>query len=182
MTSVWAAARDLPGGAPLSAADVRALSLPAGSAPAGVLPLTTTVAGRLLAGPVRRGEALTDVRLLGPGLLDGYGPGTVVTPVRLGDAATTRLLSSGDRVDVLAATAADDLSERPVPGAARVVAAAVQVVMVPALDPAGAGLEGGLVLLATSARQAAALAQAQTAERLSLVLVHPHIRPRGAAG
>jgi hypothetical protein len=50
---------------------------------------------------MRRGEPLTDVRLISSGLLDAYGPDTVATPVRIADAATARLLHHGDHVDVL---------------------------------------------------------------------------------
>jgi Flp pilus assembly protein CpaB len=63
------------------------------------------VLGRLVAGPVRRGEPLTDVRLLGPSLLAAVarGPDVVAVPVRFADAGAAALLRPGDRVDVLAA-------------------------------------------------------------------------------
>ena len=61
----------------------------------------TDAVGRVLAGPVRSGEALTDVRLVGSSLLTRGGR-LVAAPVRLADPATAGLLHAGDRVDVLA--------------------------------------------------------------------------------
>ena len=56
----------------------------------------------LVFAPMRRSEPLTDARLLGPGLLAGYGTGLVATPVRIADADAAKLLSPGDVIDVLA--------------------------------------------------------------------------------
>ena len=59
--------------------------------------------GSTLAGPVRRGEVLTDVRLLGPRLAEATaGPDARVVPLRLSDAALLDLIRPGDVVDVLA--------------------------------------------------------------------------------
>jgi hypothetical protein len=49
----------------------------------GALPLHPE--GRTLAGPVRAGEPVTDVRLVSPSLAAGY-PGRVLVPVRIADA------------------------------------------------------------------------------------------------
>jgi len=49
--------------------------LPRALVPAGALLLDEAALGRLVAGPVRRGEPLTDVRLLGAGLLAVAEPG-----------------------------------------------------------------------------------------------------------
>ncbi|GAA0385506.1 hypothetical protein Acor_80740 [Acrocarpospora corrugata] len=100
---VLAAARDLPGGR-LSAGDVVVLRLPSTALPDGVLRPGVSVAGRVLTGPIRRGEPMTDVRLLGRGLLAGQSPGVVATPVRIADADAAQLVSPGDVIDVLAAT------------------------------------------------------------------------------
>ncbi|MEU7883590.1 SAF domain-containing protein [Microbispora bryophytorum] len=64
---VLAAARDLAGGR-LTASDVVVVRLPPDTVPAGAYVPGAPVSGRLLAGPLRRGEPLTDARLLGPGL------------------------------------------------------------------------------------------------------------------
>lgn len=167
---VWAAARDLPGGAPLGAADVAVRALRAVDVPAGALRADDRVVGRLLAAPVRRGEPLTDVRLLGPSLLNALGrPGLVAVPVRIADgSAAAALVRAGDVVDVLAA--ADPSGGGP--AAPSTVAAAVRVLAVPARDAAG-GDPGGLVVVAATPAQAAALAQASAGTRLSLALQRP---------
>ena len=166
--AIWAAARDLSGGSPLSATDVRAVALPIGAVPAGALLAGAPVAGRLLAAPMRRGEPLTDVRLLGPSLLTALpDPGLVAVPVRVADgSAAAALVHPGDVVDVLAAgdPEAGRSSGRPV-----VVASAVRVVAVPAR--AGAASDGGgLVVVAVDRAQATALAAASSGARLSLAL------------
>ena len=64
------------------------------------------VVGATLAGPARRGEALTDVRLLGPRLAESAaGPNARIVPVHLDDTALLDLIRAGDVVDVLAAGA-----------------------------------------------------------------------------
>ncbi|MBE1533933.1 SAF domain-containing protein [Actinomadura algeriensis] len=110
---VLAAARDLPAGATLAPSDVRPVSLPPESVPSGAL--RADAAGRVLAGPMRRGEPLTDVRVIGDRLLRGYGPDKVATPIRIADADTARLLRPGDRIDVLAAPPTSPHGETPMP-------------------------------------------------------------------
>ncbi|MCP2336941.1 SAF domain-containing protein [Actinomadura rupiterrae] len=96
------ASRDLAAGATLRPSDIRIVALPPAVRPDGAL--RDPPVGHVLSGAVRRGEALTDARLLGPGLLDQQPPGTVATPIRVADAASARLLRPGDRIDVLTAT------------------------------------------------------------------------------
>lgn len=96
---VLAAARDLPAGTTLSPSDLRPVALPPASVPSGAL--RADAVGRVIAGPMRQGEPLTDVRVLGDALLHGYGPGKVATPVRIADPDAVRLLHPGDRIDVL---------------------------------------------------------------------------------
>lgn len=141
------AARDLPSGTTLRAADVRLADLPEQARPTGVLSSFDAVGGRSLAGAVRAGEPLTDVRLAA---LPGPGdPGTATVPVRLADAAVAEMLGPGRRVDVVAA---------PEPGApGSVLASGATVVTVARQEPASA--KGALVLLrlpeATATRVAA---------------------------
>jgi len=166
------AARELSGGAPLAPADLRVALVDPAVVPAGALRSVDEAVGRVLAVPVRDGEVLTDVRLLGSGLLDGYGAqGLVGAPVRIADVGAARLLRVGDLIDVLAAQPQRDgaVAARP----ARVVAAAVRVVAIPAADPderSGLGA-GALVVLAASARTAAALASAGASAPLSVTLL-----------
>lgn len=168
---VWAAARDLPGGEPLTGADVVVERLPAAAVPGDALRPTSQIVGRLLAAPVRRREPLTDVRLLSGDLLAGIGaPDDVAVPVRVADGpATAALVRPGDRVDVLAA--ADP--EAPAPGRPTTVARGLPVLSVPVRvdDPAGAGATdgGGLVIVAATPEQATALAQAAD-QRLSVAV------------
>jgi Flp pilus assembly protein CpaB len=159
---VVAAARDLAGGAVLAAADVRTVALPASAVPSGAL-RSGEVAGRLLASPVRAGEPLTDARVLGPSLLDEYGSGLVAAPVRVADAGALALVRVGDRIDLLATTAAGD---QP----ARTVAAHTPVVALPRPDEAA---EGGLLVVAVSPATASELARSAVTSQLSLVLRPP---------
>jgi Flp pilus assembly protein CpaB len=106
---VLAAARDLAAGSALALPDLRTVALPRAAVPAGALRPGAAVLGRLVAGPVRQGEPLTDVRLLGPALLAAVGRAAdratdmVAVPVRFADAGAAALLRPGDRIDVLAA-------------------------------------------------------------------------------
>ena len=167
-TLVLTAARDLAAGTALTAADVARVQLPAAVVPTGVLPLGESVEGRFTAGAVRAGEPLTDVRLIGPGLLAVLGDeeredGLVAVPVRLADPASTALVRPGDRVDVLAAS-----SSPGGPPAASVVAAAVQVLAVP---PASEDVEGALLVVATPSATAVRLAGAAVSAQLSVVVL-----------
>lgn len=156
---VLTAGRDLPAGTALAPEDVTLVRLPRAAVPSGALRDAAEVSGRLVAGPVRQGEPLTDVRLLGAGLLSTGSD--VAVPVRLAEPAIAAVVQAGDRVDVLAAS--------PEGGTvARAVASDVLVLSVPALvDDTG---EGALVVLATSPSVGARLAAAAVTDRLSAVV------------
>jgi Flp pilus assembly protein CpaB len=135
-TPTVVAAHDLPSGATLRAADVRLADLPDDARPSGVLSTLDVVDGQLLAGAVRAGEPLTDVRLASAIPASG-APGTATVPVRLADAAVAELLRPGQRVDVVAA---------PEPGVpASVLAGGAAVVTVGKREASAA--KGPLVLL-----------------------------------
>lgn len=159
---VLVAAHGLSGGVPLSVTDVRAVRLPLAGIPAGALRETAAAVGRAPAGPVGRGEVLTDLRLLGPALLRAAGgAGAVAAPVRIADPGAVALVRPGDRVDVVAAGG----------GAAEtghLVAADLPVVAVP--GPGDGAAEGALVVLAASPAVAARLVGAAGAARLSLTV------------
>ncbi|OXM65352.1 SAF domain-containing protein [Amycolatopsis vastitatis] len=153
-TPTVVAAHDLPVGATLRAGDVRLADLPDETRPEGSLSTLDAVDGRLLAGAVRAGEPLTDVRLA-TALAGSGDPGTATVPVRLADAAVAGLLAPGRRVDVVAASE---------PGtSASVLAAGATVVEVEHQDTTPKALgppdKGPLVLLrlpeATATRVAA---------------------------
>jgi len=173
-TTIVAAARDLPAGAVLKATDLRTIALPPATVPAGATTDVAAVVGSQLSGPLRRGEPLTDVRLT-DGVLSRPAVGLVSAPVRLADSPAAQLLQPGQRIDVLAASTASDSTV----STATVVAADVMVVAIPIASASpggsqvdsGVGIEGALVVLATSPLQARQLAQAQVTSRLSAVVV-----------
>lgn len=156
---VVVAGTDLPAGRPLTAADLTAVRWPADLVPDGAAADPADLAGGVLAAPVRRGEPVTDARLVGPGLWGRVPPGQVAAPVRLADVAVAALLRAGDRVDVLATT--ED-------GATRVVAAGALVLATPAEGP-----DPGLLVLAVAEATAAELATAATQATLGATLGPP---------
>ena len=103
------AARDLAPGIELNAADLRLENLAAATVPDGSQSDLDALVGSTLAGPARRGEVLTDVRLLGPRLAESAaGPDARIVPLHLADTALLDLIRPGDVVDVLAAASTDD--------------------------------------------------------------------------
>ena len=185
-SAVVAAARDLPAGEVLTVGDLRIVALPPATVPAGAAIDVADVVGGQLSGPLRRGEVLTDVRL-DDGPLGRPTPGLVSAPVRLADSQAAALLRAGQHIDVLAASTAVDAGGAAAAGgagavgrdagAAIVVASDVLVVAIPVAQTSGSasvtdvGVEGALVVLATTAAQARELAQAQVSARLSAVVV-----------
>lgn len=155
---VLAAARDLPAGTLLAAADLTEVELPPDSLPAG---LVSHPAGRMLASPLRRGEPVTDARLVGSSLLSGY-PGLTALPVRLPDPDVLALVSVGDRIDLLATD--------PEGGGTRVVAHDVVVIAIPGsnVEVTASGLPGALVVIGTTFAQAGQVADAAVRSYLSI--------------
>lgn len=90
------AATDLPAGTTLRAADLTEIDIPTRAVPDDV---ARDPIGTVLASPVRRGEPITDARVVGPSLTAGR-PGLQAVPVRLGDPAAADLLAVGDRIDL----------------------------------------------------------------------------------
>ncbi|OBB57748.1 flagellar biosynthesis protein FlgA [Mycobacterium sp. 852013-51886_SCH5428379] len=162
---VVVAARDLSPGTALTADDVDTAQLPAELAPEGARVDTADVLGASLAGPARRGEVLTDVRLLGPRAAEATaGPDARLVPLHLSDTALLDLIRSGDVVDVLAGGAGDDgEAARP-----QVIATEAVVVLVSpeASGPAAAG--DRVVLVALPARAANEVAGAALTRAVTL--------------
>jgi pilus assembly protein CpaB len=156
---VLAAARDLPAGAVLDDDALTTVPVLPDAVPEGALTTAEQARGSRTAGAVRAGEVLTDVRLLGAGLLPPGGE--VAVPVRVTEPAVAGLLRPGDRVDVLAASAEGG-------EAARTVVSDVVVLAVPALDDLA--LDGALVVLAASSPGASRLAAAAVTGRLSVAV------------
>lgn len=157
--TVLVAARDLAGGAVVGADDLRTTAVPAGFVPDGALEDVAGAVGRVVAGAVRAGEPLTDVRLLGAGLLP---PGAeVAVPVRVAEPATGALVRAGDVIDVLSASPEGGESATTVASSVRVLS-----VPLPGDDPA----EGALLVVAATRSTAGRLAAAAVTGRLSVLV------------
>ena len=154
---VTVASRDLPAGTLLRDQDLATVAFAPGTSPDG---LAAAPVGRVLAAGVRRGEPITDARLLGGAIAQGH-PGLVAMPVRLPDAAMAALLRVGDSIDLLAAD--------PQGGAPLQVADAALVLALPrASDDTGAdGLPGRLVVLGVPGADVPDVAQASVTRFLA---------------
>jgi len=171
--TVLVASRDLPAGLTLGAGDLAQRTIPRDLLPQGALRPGAAILGRNITSAARQGEVLTDVRILAPGLLAGSG-GLVVAPVRIADAGTVALLRAGDRVDVLAATAADQKTT------VMTVVSAALVLAVPMSHSDAGGSQSGsdsgsgdgsLVVLAVKPEVASQLAKLALTSHLSVTVV-----------
>ena len=156
-TAIVVATRDLASGVELTADDVRLENRMAATVPDGSQSDVDTLVGATLAGPARRGEVLTDVRVLGPRLAESVaGPDARIVPLPLTDSALVDLVRPGDVVDVLAA----GVDARP-----QLVATDAVVVLV-SEKPKGAGSGRDRVVLVAlpphAANDVAAAALVQT--------------------
>jgi pilus assembly protein CpaB len=172
--AVLSAARDLPSGTRLSAADLRLVRVPTSLLPDAALARLDDATGQQLAGALRKGQLLTDASLVGQSLLAGAPPGSSAVPLRLADPATAQLVSPGQLVTVVGTS--DDGTGRT--GAGTVLATAVPVLWAQRKSEATSNWAAakdaeGLVVIAATAEQATALAGAVGRTRLSLVLVSP---------
>jgi Flp pilus assembly protein CpaB len=158
---VVVAAADLSPGVVLAAGDLAVVRLPADAAPAGRSADPQGLLGRVLAGGMRAREPLTDARLVGAGLADRLPGGQVAAPVRLADLAVARLISAGDRVDVLA-TAPDAARAELVTSGALVLASPART--------GSPGEEGGVLLVSVDPPTAARLAAASTTSTVTVSL------------
>jgi hypothetical protein len=154
---VLAAARDLTGGAVPADSDLRTLDLPIGAVPAGALKPGTDLTARVLSGPVRSGEPLTDARFLTPVSVPS---GSLAYPFRIDDADISALLRVGDHINLYAATSSPAES-------ANLLARAVRVV---ALPSRGTTTTGALIVVATSPDVATRLAQATANSKITVAL------------
>ncbi|MDQ6656671.1 MAG: SAF domain-containing protein [Actinomycetota bacterium] len=154
--TVLAVSRDLPAGAVLAAADLRVIRLT--TVPDGALGRPTAAIGRTLSAGVRRGEIITDARVV-PIIGPDPGPGRVAVPIQLADAATTMLLRPGAHVTVLAVQEG---------GTPKKLSSDAIVLAVPAQQPTTGGLKSSdtavqgarLVILAAPIKDADALTAA----------------------
>ena len=157
---VVVATRDLAPGITVTPDDVALSSRPAGTLPDGAVTTLDAAVGATLAGPSRRGEILTDARVLGSRLTGlSVGPNARTVPVHLADAAVLDLIRPGDVVDILGAPPADSTA-RP-----RLLAVGAVVVLV----SAAAG-DGRVVLVALPAAAAHTLAAATLVQEVTLTI------------
>ena len=162
------AAHDLSPGAALSAEDLRLEKRLVPTIPDGAQSDIDTVVGSTLAGPARRGEVLTDVRLLGRRLAESAaGPDARIVPVHPVDGALVDLVRPGDVVDVVAASETGSPSAPKVPS---VIATDAIVVLVSAKQKAQAATNDRVVLLALPAASAKTLAGAALTQAVTLTL------------
>lgn len=163
---VLVAAHDLAAGSAVAAGDLRVRAWPIRLVPAATLTPTDDPVGRLLAGAIRAGEAVTDVRLLGPGLVEALGPGLRAVPIRLTDAGVVALLRAGDRIDIYA-IGAEAGTER-----SNLVAAYALVLAVPAQQDSVVP-EGGIMVVAVPESTALDVVEAAYTRSLAATLTPP---------
>jgi len=156
--SVVTAARLLPAGSSITAADLDQTALPAQAIPEGASTDPTELIGQKVAGPVPSRQVLTTSALLRQ---RSSGRSTVVAPLPLADDRVTALLEAGDVVDVLAADAET--------GKTRVIASAVRVVTGAIAAGDQTAESGGLVLVEVDPGTASTLAGAAAVSVLSVV-------------
>lgn len=166
---VVVAEHDLRPGAALTPADVRLEKRLAATVPDGARADLGAVVGSTLAGPTRRGEVLTDVRLLGSRLAESTaGPGSRIVPLHLADGALIDLVRVGDVVDVLAAPAASAPDNSH--AAPKVLATDAVVVLVSAKEKIQAADSDRVVLVALPARVANTVAGSALGQTVTLTL------------
>lgn len=155
------ALRDLGPGVTLTAQDVGLRSRPAGTLPDGAASTIDAVLGATLTAPARRGEVLTDARVLGSRLVGlSAGPDARTVPLHPADPAVVEVVRPGDVVDVVGAPSADSEPR------ARVLATNAVVVFV---SPAKPG-DDRVVLVALPAAAANGLAGASLVQRVTLTI------------
>jgi hypothetical protein len=166
---VVVAVRDLRPGAALTSEDIRLERRLATTIPDGSRAELAAVVGSTLASPTRRGEVLTDVRLLGSRLAESpAGPGARIVPLHLADSALIDLVRVGDVVDVLAAPATD--APAGPQAVTKVVATDAVVVLVSAKPKVQAADSDRVVLVALPARVANAVAGSALGQTVTLTL------------
>ncbi|OCB08840.1 flagellar biosynthesis protein FlgA [Mycolicibacterium porcinum] len=167
-TEIAVATHDLSPGVALTAADVRLERRSTATLPDGAQREVAPVIGATLTAPARRGEVLTDVRLLGSRLAESAaGPDARIVPVKLTDSALLDLIRAGDVVDVLTVTGDQDDKQPARP----IVVASGAVVVLVSEKPRGAGVGSDRVaLVALPARPANEVAAISLVQAVTLTI------------
>lgn len=156
--AVTVAAHDLGAGAVLRSSDLTTVAFAPGTVPSGHI---RDPVGRQLAGPIRRGQPITDTALVGASLVRDR-PDLIALPVRLPDTAMAELLWVGDEIDLVAAD--------PQGGPAATVArdAVVLALPPPPADAAADGLPGRVVVLGVHETDVTAVSSATVTHFLTV--------------
>lgn len=166
---VVVATHDLTPGTALTPEDVRIEKRSATTVPDGSQANLDAMVGATLASPTRRGEILTDIRVLGSRLAESTaGPGARIVPLHLADSALIDLVRVGDVVDVLAAPATD--APTGTAAVTKVVATDAVVVLVSAKQKVQAADSDRVVLVALPARVANTVAGSALGQAVTLTL------------
>jgi hypothetical protein len=169
LAEVVVAAHDLTPGSALTTGDVRIEKRLATTVPDGSQANLDAVVGSTLASPTRRGEVLTDVRLLGSRLAESTaGPGARIVPLHLADSALIDLVRVGDVVDILAAPATDARADSQT--VTKVVATDAVVVLVSAKGKVRDADSERVILVALPARVANTVAGSALGQAVTLTL------------
>jgi len=159
LVPVTVAAHDLGAGSVLRLGDLTTVGFAPGTVPSGHI---RDPVGRQLAGPVRRGQPITDTALVGASLVRDR-PDLVALPVRLPDSAMAELLRVGDEIDLVSA----DPQGGPAVTAAH--DALVLALPPPPSDAAADGLPGRVVVLGVDESEVTAVSSATVTHFLTVV-------------
>jgi len=161
--TIVVASHDIAPGTALGPDDVHVEKRLTSTLPDGAQAGTDAVIGATTAGPVRRGEVITDVRLLSSRLAEAdAGPQARIVPVPIADQAVLDVLRSGDVIDILAAPSGSSDAEP------RVIARDGVVVLVSDRPKGGAG--DRVVLVALPPAPANSVAGATLTQSMALTL------------
>ncbi|MFF1382530.1 Flp pilus assembly protein CpaB [Arthrobacter sp. NPDC058288] len=167
-----ASARDLPAGAALSGNELVPVKVPPGMMPAGAFTDVSSLQGKQLAAPLRKGQLISDTQILGPGLLAGTEPGSAAVPLRMADPASIQLVAPGQLVNIVMTNGSDFGKTAE----SEVLAASVPVLWTSGQGGQtgqwlGTGETEGLIVVAADPDQARRLAGSSTQGKLFFVLV-----------
>jgi Flp pilus assembly protein CpaB len=167
-----ATARDLAAGTALSGNEVVPVKVPPGMVPSGAVADVSSIQGKQLAAPLRKGQLISDTQLLGPGLLAGTKPGSAAVPLRMADPSSIQLVAPGQLVNIVMTNGTDFGKTAE----SQVLAAAVPVLWTSGQGGQtgqwlGTGETEGLIVVAADPDQARRLAGSSTQGKLFFVLV-----------
>lgn len=156
------AARDIATGSVLAGHDLHVTQVPASVLPDGHLTAERAALGRILVGAARRGEPITDARLVRQ-TRQSLDAGQSAVAVRLADSGVADLLRPGTSVDVVTADRGSD--------GRQILATGATVLTVLAAEPGNQGVSGGrLVLLELPRAGATRVASASLTRPVTVTL------------